>query len=381
VHAIEECLDGVHLSDLHVYVGVSAGSVIASALANGITPARMCRIFVQNESSAFPLNPERFLQPAFKEYLRRFGKLPGLLQDTVRRLARLPRGHNLLQELSGLAAVLPTGIFSNNAVDAFLSEVFSSRGCSNDFRELRRRLYVVATRLDTGESVRFGAPGYDHIPVSRAVQASTALPGFYPPVEIHGDYYVDGALQKTLHASVALDEGADLLLCINPIVPVDARLAGSDEHASHEKLIEGGLPMVLSQTLRALVHSRMQLGMSQYREKYPDSDVVLFEPDPGDARMFFTNVFSFANRRRVCEHAYQTTRRDLAARRAELEPLFARHGISLRTEMLEDADLHFDTNLRVSDLTEQLGMRRNRVTNRLSGTLDQLETWLDTADS
>ena len=32
------------------------------------------------------------------------------------------------------------------------------------------------------------------------------------PVQIAGDYYVDGALNKTLHASVALDEGIDLLL-------------------------------------------------------------------------------------------------------------------------------------------------------------------------
>ena len=38
-------------------------------------------------------------------------------------------------------------------------------------------------------------------------------------------HYVDGALNKTLHASVALDEGVALLLCVNPLVPFDASAA------------------------------------------------------------------------------------------------------------------------------------------------------------
>ena len=69
----------------------------------------------------------------------------------------------------------------------------------------------------------FGSTGRDHVPISRAIQASSALPGLFPPVEIDGEHYVDGALNKTLHASVALDQGVGLLLCVNPLVPFDAR--------------------------------------------------------------------------------------------------------------------------------------------------------------
>jgi hypothetical protein len=57
--------------------------------------------------------------------------------------------------------------------------------------------------------------------------------------------------------------------------------------------------------------------------------------------MFFTNVFSYANRRRVCEHAYQTTRKDLLANFDELEPVLARHGIRLLRDVLEDATRHY----------------------------------------
>ena len=84
----------------------------------------------------------------------------------------------------------------------------------------------------------------------------------------------------------------------------------------------------------------------------------------------------FANRRRVCEHAYQTTREDLRARRDELEPMFAKHGIRLRTEILDDPNRHFDTDLSIPASVLALGRRRNRVTNDLSATLDELETYL-----
>ena len=30
-------------------------------------------------------------------------------------------------------------------------------------------------------AVRFGSPGWDDVPISRAIQASAALPGLYPP--------------------------------------------------------------------------------------------------------------------------------------------------------------------------------------------------------
>jgi hypothetical protein len=215
--------------------------------------------------------------------------------------------------------------------------MFQGHGRSNDFRQLRKPLFVVATDLDTGEAVEFGGRGFDHVPVSRAVQASSALPGLYPPVRIGGRYYVDGALRKTLHASVALREGADLVLCVNPLIPFDASLAAARGQPKHEKLVEGGLPVVLSQTFRSLIYSRMQVGMSAYENQYKDAHVVLFQPGRDDAEMFFTNVFSYANRHRVFEHAYCLTLRDLAARRGHLEPILSRYGIRIRSEALECA--------------------------------------------
>jgi len=99
-------------------------------------------------------------------------------------------------------------------------------------------------------------------------------------------------------------------------------------------LLDEGIPGVLSQTFRTLVHSRLEVGLARYAERYPDADVLLFEPGRDEYDMFFSNVFSFSSRRAIAELAYAATRRDLLRRADELEPALARHGIRIRREVL-----------------------------------------------
>lgn len=374
--ALEEALEGVEFNNLDVYVGVSAGAVVASGLANGFSAAKLCRVFIRTESEAFPLDPQHFLRPAFRQYLESAQAVPRLLVEALWRFANNPHDRSVHGAISTLGRALPTGVLDNQYIEDFGSKLFNSRGRTNDFRKLKHKLLIVATNLDTGEAVKFGSQGNDHIPISKAVKASTALPGVYPPVEIEGRYYVDGVLRKALHASAALAAGAKLLFCVNPIVPFNANLAKPEEKKRYESLVEGGLPVVLSQDFHMLIHSRIKTTMAKYKTQYPDRDVVLFEPDSGDAKMFYTNVFSFTNRRRICEHAYQTTRHDLLARKDTLEPLFARHGITLRSDILEDNGLHFDSHLYVPSQVIQQAKLQNKVTNQLSDTLDELHEWL-----
>ena len=67
---------------------------------------------------------------------------------------------------------------------------------------------------------------------------------------------------------------------------------------------------------------------------------MLFEPAQDDAVMFFANMFSYADRRRLAEHAYRHTLAELRRRAGELEPVLARHGVELDRAVLarRDAD-------------------------------------------
>jgi NTE family protein len=350
--ALDESLVGLDLNELDVYVGVSAGSFITAGLANHLTPAEIFRLFIENKATdknIGALKPELFLRPAFREYWRRARMLPPLFVDALLRYAgkkvRRPFKSAAMESFAPLTRALPTGIFENDAIRKFLQATFSQPGRTDDFRQLNKKLFSVATNLDTGESVRFGGQGFEHVPISRAVQASAALPGLFPPVEIDGQYYVDGALKKTLNASVAMEEGAELVLCVNPLVPFDANHAKRRGKQQMEKLVEGGLPTVLSQTFRAIIHSRMQVGLQKYMTAYKDRDVVLFEPASDDGEVFFTNLFSYATRKRVCEHAYQRTRADLLKRRHELTPILAKYSIRLDLDVLRDEQRTLDYSL------------------------------------
>ena len=94
---------------------------------------------------------------------------------------------------------------------------------TNDFRVLYRtrqvELYIVAMNLDTAERVVFGHDEDTSLTISEAVQASTALPGFYKPARIKGIDYVDGGVRRTANIDVAIEHGADLVICYNPFRP------------------------------------------------------------------------------------------------------------------------------------------------------------------
>jgi NTE family protein len=349
--ALDESLDGINFSKLDHYVGVSAGGFIAAALANGMTPRELSASFIENGAQASEVfDPSWLMVPAYGEFARRAIMAPGLAASALWRFAS--GRTSLTSALERLGPGLPTGIFSNDGIDRELARLFTREGRTNDFRKLRTKLTLVATNLDSGEAAPFGRPGWDHVPISRAVQASSALPGLFPPVEIDDNYYVDGALKKTMHASVAMDGGIDLMLCLNPLVPFNATAPDSErvmrsglplEKRSIPRIVDGGLPAVLSQTFRSMIHSRMELGMKHYERAYPATDIVLIEPDHRDPELYLANTFSYGQRRTLAEHAYQQTRAMLRSRRTSLSAKLARHGVSLRAEVLDDPRRHLVT--------------------------------------
>ncbi len=370
LRALDEAIEGFDFNDLDIYVGVSAGAFIAANLANQLTTGQMCRAIVKPEPGEHPFVPEIFFTPAVGELVRRGMSVPRLLVEAVGEFLGNPRDLTLLDSIARLAQALPIAIFDNEPIRQYLRGIYSIKGRTDDFRQLDASLYVIASELDSGRAVRFGEVGWDHVPISRAVQASTALPGLYPPVVIDDGYYVDGVLLKTVHASVALDRGAELVICINPLVPVDLTASAALGGMTEQQLVQCGLPTILSQAFRTLIHSRMTVGMAAYKTRYPDADVLLIEPSRDDYRMFFTNIFRFSARRAVATHAYQATRRDLLERFDEVDRVLRRHGARLRREVLEDRSRNLWRGIGLSELSDH-GSEHETLA-RLDTALDRL---------
>jgi NTE family protein len=368
--ALQDAVEGLDFTKLDVYVGVSSGAVITSLLANGLSPRTLSRAILSLADPEINLDPNILFTPAVREYARRALKVPGLVARWVKRRIERPLDMSVMGSLLELGALTPVGLFDSAAMERYLARVFSGPGRTNDFRRLGAKLRVVAVKLDTSELVTFGGEGHEHVPISRAVQASLALPGFYCPVAIDGEDYIDGVARRTLNASVALDEGVDLLFCVNPIVPVDVH-GGAKGNGSGKKargLADYGLPAVLSQTFRTAIHSRMGTGFRGYAHTYPGAEVILVEPPLTDHRMFFSNIFSVSNRRGVCEHAYRSTLDHLRANADVVNAKLAKRGMRLRPAVLADRErLLFDDDERTV-ATEIRG-----VLDRLGAVLDRIE--------
>ena len=372
--ALDEVIEGAEAHRLDVYVGVSAGALVASCLANGISAHTMSRAIISRAYNPdLNLNPETLFSPAVGEFARRLALLPTALASSILDYLRNPLDLSPLGALYGLGSAVPVGFFDNAPLEQYLAYGFSAEGRSNDFRKLDPTLRVVAVNVDTAEVVTFGDTETAHVPISKAVQASTALPGLYVPVKIDGAYYIDGVARRTVHASKALKEGAELLLCINPIVPVNTEVEAAQHNGFVRSIVRRGLPTVLSQSFRTIIHSRMRTGFRSYKHDFPNADLILIEPTPEDYGRIFSNLFSFSNRHDVCEHAYQTTRRRLREQADFVEEVLDRHDLRLRRDVLDD-----ETRTLYGDLPARTFMRQTSdVFDETHRVLDHLEEILD----
>jgi NTE family protein len=185
------------------YVGTSAGSIIAAALAAGVDPrARLGRL--PGPSAAMdggaPATPLRQVvgaaaglggmaaAPLAALTLRSTAPAGAVVRRAA--LARVPAGR---RSLGGLA----------RAVDA--------SGATWD-----GRLRIAAVELDSGRRVVFGADGVPEASVGTAVEASCAIPGVFRPVRIGGRSYVDGGAWSPTNLDAVAASRGDRVLCLNP---------------------------------------------------------------------------------------------------------------------------------------------------------------------
>ena len=325
LHALDQLLEG-GVADFDLYVGVSGGAFVSSLLAAGISPAEMYDAVTSGESNALGVADAPLYRLGLADFFTASRRAPGLVRRAA--AAALRGDVSAFSDLAwSLFELLPAGLLDNSGLQEYVEALIRSRGRKDRFDALRRPLLVVAVDLDDGDAIAFGDARHREVPVSRAVQASTALPGLYRPVRIGDRDFIDGGVKKTAHIHLAIDAGADLVLCVNPIVPIhnDARGGPFDGHLSAR-----GITYVLDQALRIMLHGRMQYGMERYRREYPEVDILLMEPPRDDLRMFSYHIMRNGVRRIVAEHGYQSVRQHFTTHFASYRRMLARHGIALR---------------------------------------------------
>ena len=306
------------LNEFDVFVGLSAGSVLASVLAAGINPDEVFRILRGTSDVYEAFRPWHFMRPnAFEifERLRLFARkeeelftnwLSGATDS--RSGGRYTLRATLAKMAEAMPRLLPTGLFDPRALEKYLARQIARTGIPDDFTAAFRRtgkeLYLTATDLNRGELVVFGHDEpYSKVRISTAIAASCAIPLWYRP-----------------------------MLVDNP-------RAG-----------EPGEP------------DRLDLAKEVvFLDPNVQADVVFIEPAEDDYTFFGMGALNFWTKDRAAAHGYHAVREAIEASHELLSELFRGHGIELRMPPRAGTPIEADR-LQV-DLRESRG-RALKIPNR-----------------
>jgi len=325
------------VNDFDVYVGTSAGSFVASMLANGITPEEMMQVLSsRGEAGIEDLDLNKVLKPNYLGFLQKAASLPLRTASLVRSLARIGE-LSAIDLVVGLAEALPTGLYSGSGIAEYVADTLARVGRSNDFRRLDAELYLTATDLDTCERIVFGEEGWDDVPISKAVQCSTALPLVYKPVELKGRQLVDGGILSTTNVDIAVEKGAKFIIVVNPLVPYINDFEKTIPTVFGDRVrrvADMGMPAIANQAFRLIAHARLHQAVEQWQERYPGVDIALIEPEPTDELMFGTPIMDYSRRLTIARHGFESVTQMLAQDYDRYEEMATRHGLEISERRL-----------------------------------------------
>ncbi len=274
---------GLDARRAELLIGTSAGSVVASLLAAGVAVEHLRAHQLGDTAQAGPLAGvawnDRSVGSATPPRPRFGPGSAGLVAHNVTRLRHLP-------PTAVLAALVPEGRGSLGEVGR-LVEAAVPRGWAS-----HPGLRVVAMDYGSGRRTVFGAPGAPQAPLPQAVMASCAIPGWYAPVTIAGQRYVDGGACSATNADLAAGLGLDHVYVLAPMVSFVT------DHPSD---------------LLARVERRWRVRVTRRclhevaRVHAGGSEVTVLGPGPEDLAAIGANVMDAARRRAVLTIAERTS--------------------------------------------------------------------------
>jgi predicted acylesterase/phospholipase RssA len=300
--ALEEMVPGFRANDFDLYVGSSAGSVVGALMANGVPPGDLYAIL--DEERDDPLNFHRgavYHKGTFSGATRNLAQFVWAIGKRAVTDFHL-EWPDLLARSGG---DMPPGFFSLAPLEAYLREAFLAKGLSNSFTRTPRPLLVAAVSLDRAERVVFGQGDLMDVPISEAIAASSAIPGFFEPFRIADRDYVDGDVGYTGHADVAVDAGATVLVAINPAVPQCLTDPVESE------IRRGGLYAIMEQAGHITSLNLFNSGLRELKLLHPEVEILVIQPEPKPSPLVGPSM-GFQASRAALRYGYRTVKDWLA---------------------------------------------------------------------
>jgi len=380
VKALNDYMTNFSVNDFDIYVGISSGSLLVAPLAGGISPEEIVKSLDGTSKRFTELSPWHYYWPNLKEiffrpigfWYKNIAHLPRLamsfftgmpttilnLVNHFQAVVRHPTADNYAalmnavtmiipaMSLPSILQMLPSGAFDNSPIEQYLRKNIKKNHLTNSFTVTHKltgkSLYISAMTVDGAKRVVFGHDENNEATISQAVQASTAMPGFYKPARINGVDYVDGGVQETANIDIAVSKGAKLVICYNPFRPYDNQvlleyIRKENKYVSKDRrLSDDGVMAVLNQMFRAMFHSRLHLALDRYRDaKNFKGDIILIEPKADDAAFFGLNPLVFGNRVKAAALGFKSVRNSIQQEYSKISKILGSYGIKVDKKSVE----------------------------------------------
>ena len=300
-----EQVHGFDPREADVIVGTSAGSVVGALLASGVSPQQMRDHQLGKPISEGPLTGFSW------DYERGTGgqrpsmpKLRGpgsgaLIRNSLGRMRHLP-------PTAVLSAFIPEGTGSLERVGHLLDAITPM----GEWAE-HPNFWAVAMDYQTGKRVAFGQAGAPAAPLSEAVKASCAIPGWFAPVTIDGRRYVDGGAVSATNVDLVAASALDEVYVLAPMVSF-----------AHDE--PGAVLARLERRWRVQVTKRCLSEVEQVRGA--GADVTVLGPGPADLEHMGGNAMDLSRRISVLKSSMKTSVRALSNPEQVAEAGFADAG-------------------------------------------------------
>jgi NTE family protein len=326
---LDDCLTNCGVNDFDMMFGISAGAVVTSLLSVGYTPDEIMAGIAHVPGGRVPplslsllrlshFNHEDMrwrMSSAAKTGLRAFWEtLRGRGEDTAEKL--------FLEYTSLVGAP-----FHSSEFEVILRRVLQMSGSTNDFRKLPLELFVGASDQDARSHVLFGSEGYDHVPISKAVQASLSVNPAFSSVPIEGRYYEDGAITRTSNFVEAIQRNATLIFTLDPFVPYVSKLPG----VAHRR----GVLYNIDQDIRTISFTRFERARNSILRKHPEVSSYTFLPSNTLRRLLSTNPMDHRPYLEIWRGSYLSALQRIDQLCHRLRGDLAEQGMHLDTGMAE----------------------------------------------
>lgn len=321
---IADCLPDSSVNNFDMFFGISAGAVVSSLLATGFSIDEILAAIAEHPGgriAPLSLSLAHLGHVNTHDFRWRIAETGVAAARWMGRAVR--REQRSFDDIFTESVSLLGAPFNSYRFEKQLRGVLTSNGGTNEFGSLRRPLFVGATDQDAKRHVLFGDEGFDHVPVSRAVQASMSIHPAFGPTEIGGRFYEDGAITQTSDFTEAITKGASLVFVLDPFVPYVSDTAGLANRR--------GLLYNIDQDIRTMSYTRFETTRNLVLRRHPEVSTYTFLPSNRQRRLLSMNPMDHRPWAPIWKAAYLSTLQRIDRIQYRLAGDLAEHGMALDT--------------------------------------------------